>query len=292
MDLLIRHGRIVTMDAERRILTDGAIAIDNGRIAAIGPDRELGDAAGARATRTIDARGGLVHPGFVDAHAHTASELQRAFTPKVDPDWSAIDNAFYGPQGPDGDYAGTLLSSMEMIRNGTTTFCDTGSSRNLERTAQAIEQVGIRGIPGHLIFDVLAEPDMEPLVTSTEEALARIERQVAAYPFKGPGRVWCAVTLSGMGVSTDRLLQLAHALATERGVPMVMHQSWGAGEVKASLELSTIHSSVTCQIKHPRVGDEDAPGSQEPCCHSAWCLPSFFGPQPRPIRRHSFSTFW
>ena len=154
----------------------------------------------------------------------------------MDPDWSAIDNAFYGPKGPDGDYAGTLLSSMEMIRNGTTTFCDTGSSRILERTAQAIEQVGIRGIPGHLIFDVLAEPDMEPLVTSTEEALARIERQVAAYPFKGPGRVWCAVTLSGMGVSTDRLLRLAHALAAEQSVPMVMHQSWGAGEVKASLE--------------------------------------------------------
>ena len=234
MDLLLRHGRVITMDAERRILSDGAIAIEGGRIRAIGPDREVGEAHMDAARETRDLGGALVHPGFVDAHAHTSSDLIRGFTPKADPNWDPIDNAFYGPDGPDGDYLGALLSCMEMIRNGVTTFCDTGSSRDLARTARAINEVGVRGIPGHLIFDVLAGPDMEPLVHSTEECLERIERQVEAYPFRGEGRAWCAVTLSGMGLTTDRLLKAGAALAERAGVPMVMHQSWGANEVKAS----------------------------------------------------------
>ena len=222
------------MDAERRILSDGAIAIEGGRIAAIGPDREVAGAHAAEARETRDLAGAMVHPGFVDAHAHTSSDLIRGFTPKSDPNWDPIDNAFYGPSGPDGDYLGTLLSAMEMIRNGITTYCDTGSSRDLDRTARAIEEVGVRGIPGHLIFDVLASPEMEPLVASTEECLARITRQIEAHPFGGDGRAWCAVTLSGMGLSTDRLLQEGAALAQQAGVPMVMHQSWGANEIAES----------------------------------------------------------
>ena len=51
MDLLIRHGRVITMDAERRILTDGAIAITDGRITAVGPDSEV--AAGSGTTPTL-----------------------------------------------------------------------------------------------------------------------------------------------------------------------------------------------------------------------------------------------
>ena len=42
VDLLLRHGQVVTMDAERRILVDGAIAVHDGRIVAAGPDREVG----------------------------------------------------------------------------------------------------------------------------------------------------------------------------------------------------------------------------------------------------------
>ena len=236
VDLLLRHARIVTMDAERRILSDGSIAIRGARIVAVGPDRELEPAYARGAVEVRDLGGAVAHPGLIDAHVHTASELQRGFTPKADPDWGAIDNAYYGPKGPDGDYLGSLLSAMELIRNGTTTFCDTGSSRDLGRTAAALEEVGVRGIPGHLIFDVLAEPDMEPLVHATEECFARIERQIDAYPFRGEGVVRCAVTMSGMGLNTDELLVAAAHLARRRNVPMVMHQSWGGGEVTASLE--------------------------------------------------------
>jgi len=231
-DLLLRHARVLTMDPHRRILADGAVAIRAGRIAAVGRDSDL--AARWQAAGVRDLRGALVHPGLVDAHAHTTSDLIRGFAPKTHPGWGPVEMAFYATTGSEADLLGTQLSTMEMVANGITTYCDTGGSLDLDATARAIESVGIRGIPGQRIFDVLAEPDLEGIVTSTGECLARLQAQIARYPFRGGGRVWCAATLSGMGLSSDRLLLEAQALAEAAGVPMVMHQSWSADEVAAS----------------------------------------------------------
>ena len=136
MDLLLRHGRIVTVDRERRILVDGAIAIEAGRVAAIGPDREVGVGHAAMARETRDLGGALVHPGLVDAHVHTANEIARGFAPKTHMDMDPIDLAmFTSPRTRDIDRLGTLLSSMEMVVNGTTAFSDTGSAFDLEAAA-------------------------------------------------------------------------------------------------------------------------------------------------------------
>lgn len=231
-DLLIRHARILTMDPLRRILADGAVAIRAGRIVAVGRDADV--APHYRAAAVRDLRGALVHPGLVDAHAHTTSDLIRGFAPKTHPGWGPVEMAFYATTGSEADLLGTQLSTMEMVANGITTYCDTGGSLDLDATARAIESVGLRGIPGQRIFDVLAEPDLEGIVTSTDECLARLRSQIGRYPFRRSGRVWCAATLSGMGLSSDALLLETQRLAEAAGVPMVMHQSWSADEVHVS----------------------------------------------------------
>jgi predicted amidohydrolase YtcJ len=66
-DLVLRGGRIATMDAARRWAT--AIAVRDGRIVAVGPDPLVRDRIGPR-TRVIDLRGRTVTPGFQDAHVH------------------------------------------------------------------------------------------------------------------------------------------------------------------------------------------------------------------------------
>ena len=68
VDLLLTHGRVITMDSQRRILRDGAIAVDNGRIVAIGPSQEV--SRSVRGVEERDLNGSLVHPGFIDAHVH------------------------------------------------------------------------------------------------------------------------------------------------------------------------------------------------------------------------------
>ena len=232
-DLLLRHGRVITMDAHRRLLADGSIAIRDGRIVAVGPDHEVAPSVIATAIR--DVRGGTVHPGLIDAHTHTGSDLIRGFAPKASREWGPLEGSFYESFEAEADYLGALQSSMEMAANGITLYCDTGGSVSLEQTAQAIDTVGIRGIPGYRIFDIQVEEDLVSLVTSTQECLARLRRQLEMYPF-GAGRVMCAVTLAGMGLNSDELLVEAQALAAERGVPMVMHQSWSADEVRQASE--------------------------------------------------------
>src|SRR5262245_50287552 len=75
VDLLILGGIVVTMDARRTILPDGAVAIRDGGIVAVGPRAEI--AATYSAPETIDAAGDLVIPGLVDGHTHVAMTLFR-----------------------------------------------------------------------------------------------------------------------------------------------------------------------------------------------------------------------
>ena len=245
VDLLLRHGHIITMDTERRIVLDGAIAIRGGRIVAVGPDWEI--ASAVRASTVRDLGGGLVHPGLIDAHVHAGwSELARGYAPKRDGDMCLIDMFFIRERAPEADHLGALLSSMEMVANGITTFCDTGSSFHLDEVARAIEGVGLRGMPGYLLMDTALEggtPDprgttdeeVALLGLSTDECLARLEEQLATYPFQSSSRVRCAVSLYGSGRASDRLLQEGRQLAEQHRAPMVLHWLWAPDEVEASL---------------------------------------------------------
>src|SRR5262245_66400961 len=78
VDLLLRHGRVITMDSRRRVLVDGAIAIRAGRIVAAGRDRDLSTQFTGKTV--TDLAGRSVHPGVVDAHTHLGMDLRRSTT--------------------------------------------------------------------------------------------------------------------------------------------------------------------------------------------------------------------
>src|SRR5688572_96935 len=66
-DLIVRNARIWTGDAERPFAA--AVAIRGDRFVAVGTTAEMERHRGAR-TRTIDAGGRFVAPGFIDNHTH------------------------------------------------------------------------------------------------------------------------------------------------------------------------------------------------------------------------------
>ena len=237
------------MDARRRILVDGAVAIRSGMIVRAGPDREVAPATVAGVTR--DLRGALVHPGLVDAHVHAGnSELSRGMAPKDHADYGAIDDGLFKLRSPETDLLGALLSCMEMVTNGTTAYSDTGGSFYLEQTARAIEQVGMRGMPGHVVLDsnppvpgrdtssgAMSEQEAEMIRAPTGECVDRLADQMSRYPFRSGGRVRGAATMYGCMRCSDELLREARALARHHGAPMVMHQSWDPEEVAISKAL-------------------------------------------------------
>ena len=233
IETLLRHGTLLTMDAERRIVIDGAIAVAGGRIVAVGRDRDL--AAACEAVQMRDLEGAVVHPGLVDAHVHTGMDLLRGLVPESSPDWTEVEAPFLRERSREDDYLSTLLCCMEMVANGSTLYSDTGSSVDLEATVQATELVGVRGMPGHFVADRAGEIDFWH--APTERCLDTLREQCERYPFRDGGKVRCAIGLGGMETVSDRLLVEAKRLADETGRPTIMHQSWDEAEVHEAIEV-------------------------------------------------------
>ncbi len=127
--LLIRHGQLFTMNGTNDTIPDGAIAIEGRRIVGVGPDLEISEAFDA--TQTVSADGGVVHPGLVDSHLHTSYHLIRGLIPDDHPAERVFDDferPFYDNVREEDEYTGVLLASIEMLRNGTTTFLEAGRS--------------------------------------------------------------------------------------------------------------------------------------------------------------------
>ena len=120
IDLLIAHGTLITVDAQRRVIDDGAVAIDGDRIVDVGPTSEV--ASRYAALRTIDARRKAVLPGLIDCHAHAGHGLLKNLGGGDANAWMDACRVVY-TLGSDEQfwYAEARLAALERIRCGTTT---------------------------------------------------------------------------------------------------------------------------------------------------------------------------
>ncbi|MBX9749213.1 MAG: amidohydrolase family protein [Roseococcus sp.] len=121
IDLLVTGGQVITMDAERRILADGAVAISGGRFLAVGETGPMVREFPA-ARRRLDARGKVVLPGLIDAHTHAGHALTKTVGSGNNAAWSAAVAQIYG-HGSSADFwrASAALSALERLRFGVTT---------------------------------------------------------------------------------------------------------------------------------------------------------------------------
>jgi cytosine/adenosine deaminase-related metal-dependent hydrolase len=74
-DLMITHGTVITLDANRRIIKEGVVVIEKDRILDIGESASLGKKY--KAKKVIDAKNKVVMPGIVDCHVHNVQMLSR-----------------------------------------------------------------------------------------------------------------------------------------------------------------------------------------------------------------------
>jgi 5-methylthioadenosine/S-adenosylhomocysteine deaminase len=88
IDLLLTGGTVVTIDQDRRVIRDGAVAIDKGRIVAVGAADEIGQQY--RATKTVDCNGKAILPGLIDAHGHGGHSLIKTIGADTPTFWMRI----------------------------------------------------------------------------------------------------------------------------------------------------------------------------------------------------------
>lgn len=127
-DIYIRGGWVITVDQNRRILREGAIAISDGVIIDVGKRNELDNKYRYSSDIVIDADRDIVLPGLINTHVHLVQSLIRHcadYLPLIK--W--LRERVWPLQGnykPEEALASAKLTVLEMIKSGTTTFLETG----------------------------------------------------------------------------------------------------------------------------------------------------------------------
>ncbi|MDX2245176.1 MAG: amidohydrolase [Bacteroidia bacterium] len=152
VDILIVGGDFVTAEKSQPVIRDGFLAVNEGKIIAIGKREDLGQKYTSE--KTIDASGKIVMPGLVNTHTHAAMTMFRGLANDL-PLQEWLEKHVWPAEArfvsEETVYAATLLAITEMIRSGTTTFCDMYFFE--EEVALAAKKAGMRAVIGEGILD-------------------------------------------------------------------------------------------------------------------------------------------
>jgi 5-methylthioadenosine/S-adenosylhomocysteine deaminase len=119
-DTLLTGGTIVTMDAARHVIENGAVAVADGKIIAIGAASALQEQV--QAVHVLDCTGHILIPGLIDVHAHAGHALIKSMGMHGGDRWEDICGEVYTQASPpEFWYAEARLAALERLRFGVTT---------------------------------------------------------------------------------------------------------------------------------------------------------------------------
>ena len=228
VSLIVANGTIVTMDAGRRVIANGSVAVDGTDIVAVGTADAI--AREFRSATTIDASGQVVLPGLINTHTHAPMVLYRGLADDLAlMEWLTkyIFPAEAKTVSPEMVRAGTRLALLEMIQSGTTTYADMYYFE--EEIARETKTAGLRGVLGQTVIQFPVADAKTP-----GDALIRAEAFITA--FKGDPLITPAVAPHAMYTLDGPTLIAARDLARRHGVPTLIHLAETQDEAKTSEE--------------------------------------------------------
>jgi 5-methylthioadenosine/S-adenosylhomocysteine deaminase len=228
-DLLISGATIITMNAERQVIEDGALAIAGDRIVAVGKREALSRTVAAK--ETLDGRRFVVMPGFIDGHIHiTGDPLTRGFARGApDETWSEKLNRWVIPifrsQTAEDERLAAQCSALAMIRYGTTTFVEAGTIVHLDAVIEGLVETGIRGRVGAWVEGRAFNP-ADDQAKKSAAAIDILQSEIERYPDRdGAARLAAWPLLVGHSTNSDDVWRAAKSLADEHGIRVSAHMS-------------------------------------------------------------------
>ena len=253
MQTYLKNGYIVTMGAGETVYDGGGVLVEDDKIVAVGkvdpvlvkPDAEV-----------IDLAGKYVLPGFVNTHVHTSQQISRGVGDDVDfITWLHKRMWPYESNMTEEDsYVSTLMTSLELIRSGVTSFAEPGG-QFVSGMARATKESGLRGKLAKSVMD--CGEGLPKIWQRTMEQ--ELERQVAdleKYHNTADGRVQVWFGLRTIFNNTDELCVRTKELADKYGVGIHMHVAeakeekeytyarWGEGTVKHLEKLGVLGENL------------------------------------------------
>jgi 5-methylthioadenosine/S-adenosylhomocysteine deaminase len=229
IDLVCHADHVVTMNAGRDVIAGGAVAIDGGRIVAVGAAAEID--AKYRGRQSIGGADTLAIPGLINAHQHlTGDRLVRSAIP----DDLTADVAIFQWAVPihaahtgDDDELSATLSLAEAVGNGITFTVEAGTVAHPDRVLAAYDAVGVGGTLGTWGWDV----DDAPFAGDVATVIARETEMLGLT--EGHDRVRGWVTLVGHDLMSDELVSAASDLARQHATGLTFHMSPSDGDAIA-----------------------------------------------------------
>lgn len=226
MTTVFEHAWILTMDEQGTVYRDGYLAVKDGRIAELGEGTYPGHAE----TR-IDARGGILLPGFVNTHCHASMVPFRSLGD------DCVDRLrrFLFPLENEAmtrelTYLAARYAMAEMLLSGTTTFVDMYYFE--DEVARACREMGIRGFVGE---SVIGQPTCDyPAPYGGFERCESMLREVVGEDLVRP-----IVALHGTTTCDAQAIRRGHELAVRYHAPLTLHVSEMDYEMKFFADMGT-----------------------------------------------------
>ena len=229
VDLIIADiAWLITMDPGRRVIREAAIAVDGGKIVAVGKSADI--TTQFTATRSVDGRATVATPGFVDCHLHSSFQLSRGLADESNAQSFLFDRMYPYEAALESEdvRVSATLAATELLRHGVTCFVDPGNYHP-EASVEGVMATGIRMIVSRSSFDltksvlgILPERMIETTAVALERAAAVLERY--AKPGKsGHARLGASASFRGLNNASDELITGLKQLADRYGTLLQTH---------------------------------------------------------------------
>ncbi len=227
VDLIVQNGTVVTMDQSRRVIENGAVAVVKGEIVAVGTAAEISRKFSSK--QIVNAQNKLIIPGLTNAHTHVPMTLFRGIGDDLDlQEWLTkfIFPAEAKNVTEDFVRVGTRLGIAEMIRGGTTTFCDMYYFE--DAVADETFKAGMRAVLGETIIDFPVADNK-----THAEAMAYTERFINRW--KNNSLITPALAPHAPYTVSAEHLQNIKRVSDKLNAPIIIHVSETKKEVDDSI---------------------------------------------------------
>ena len=227
-DLLIKNASVWHSQDQTVSKTDNSIAIHNGKILEIGKEQDL--TAQYSVTKTWDAGGKLLMPGFINTHCHLFQVIMRGLGKDLPLlEWTNKSIRSFMPLlDEEAIYLASMIGCLEAIRSGTTTLVDFMYAHVKPGMADAVlkafDDCGIRGVLAHGITDLKRLPGSSAPTITYAPVVTRIEElESMRLKYKDNPRIQFMLAPSVIwGMSREGLAEIAQ-YAKAQEVPVTMH---------------------------------------------------------------------
>ena len=225
-DLLVRNiDWLITVDAQRRIIRDAAVAVKDAKFAAVGKTAAIEGAW--RADCIVDGAGMVGTPGLIDNHLHSSFSLARGLADEANAQSFLFGHMYpYEAVMREEDVAVSVtLAAIEMLRHGVTCYIEPGNYHP-DATVNAVMSSGMRMVLAVSCFDqnkAVTGLMPESMIEDTARCIAKTEELFEKYPGKHTQRMTVSASFRGMNNSSDQLILALKGIAQQHRAVLQTH---------------------------------------------------------------------